>query len=54
MKVELDYNKLKNLIQQMVDWGGDESGFNHLANYILQEIYNQYPELKELASKSKF
>lgn len=51
MKVDLDYNEVRDLIQQMVDWGGDESGFYHLANYVLEELYKQYPELGELAKK---
>ena len=51
MNVQLDYNEVKSLIETMVEWGGDESGFYHLANYVLNEMYKQYPELKTLADK---
>lgn len=51
MDIELDYNEVKDLIEQMVEWGGDESGFYHLANYVLGCMYEQYPELKKLADK---
>lgn len=51
MKIEVDYKEVEDLIQTMVDWGGDESGFYHLANYVLGEMYKQYPELKKLADE---
>lgn len=51
MTIELDEKELTELIQQMTEWGGDESGFYHVANYILGEIYKQYPELKKIADK---
>lgn len=51
MTIELDYDEVKALIEQMVDWGGDESGFYHVANYVLHCMYEQHPGLKELADK---
>lgn len=51
MTIDVDYKEVKSLIETMVEWGGDESGFYHLVNYILECMYKQYPELKELADK---
>lgn len=51
MKIEVDEREVKDLIETMVKWGGDESGVYHLANYILECMYEQYPDLKEMADK---
>ena len=51
MTIEVDESEVRDLIQQMVDWGGDESGHAHLTGYLLDCLYEQYPELKTLADK---
>ena len=51
MTIEVDEQEVEDLINQMVEWEGDESGFYHLANYILDCMYEQYPHLKTIADQ---
>jgi len=51
MTIDIDENEVKSLIEQMVKWNGDESGFYYLANYVLGCLYEQNPDLKALADK---
>jgi len=44
MEVELD-NEIYELIDNYQNWGGDESAVFHLANYFIELLEEQHPEL---------